>query len=261
MFSVIIPNYNNEKYLDKLFESIISQTFKNYEVIFIDDVSEDNSVQKAKEWKEKFSQHFTLVENREKKWNGGSRNIGIDLAKGRYILFIDSDDKFSSNDSFQKIAELIAVNNNPDMIRLSYWYCDDDERLVNLSDQTTVESLASACDVACWTKIVRRDKIVKFPENTLMEDVVQHFKQIDNIQSIVATDKGIVKWNRKNQSSVSTQRKDRTSELDRKWLSSLYRYYADLLDLRIKNKSVQENINVRLGRVSHNIKNDIFIQS
>ena len=60
MFSVIIPNYNNEKYLDELFESIISQTFKNYEIIFIDDVSEDNSIQKAKEWKEKIS-HVDLV--------------------------------------------------------------------------------------------------------------------------------------------------------------------------------------------------------
>ena len=261
MFSVIIPNYNNEKYLDELFESIISQTFKNYEVIFIDDVSEDNSVQKAKEWKEKFSQHFTLVENQEKKWNGGSRNIGIDLAKGKYILFIDSDDKFSSNDSFQRIAELIAVNNNPDMIRLSYLYCDDNERLVNLSDQTTVESLASACDVACWTKVVRRDKIVKFPENTLMEDVIQHLKQIDCVDTICSTNLGVVKWNRNNANSVSTYRKERKSELDRKWLSSLYRYYADLLDLRVKNKSVQENINIRLNRVAHNIKNDTFIQS
>ena len=51
MFSIIIPNYNNEKYLDELFESIKNQTFKNYEIIFIDDVSEDNSIQKAKEWK------------------------------------------------------------------------------------------------------------------------------------------------------------------------------------------------------------------
>ena len=128
MFSVIIPNYNNEKYLDKLFESIKNQTFNNYEIIFIDDISEDNSIQKAKEWKEKFSQHFTLVENQEKKWNGGSRNVGIDLAKGKYILFIDSDDKLSSNDCLEKLNELIIVNNYPDLIRLSYWFCDSGER-------------------------------------------------------------------------------------------------------------------------------------
>ena len=261
MFSVIIPNYNNEKYLDELFESIIFQTFKNYEIIFIDDVSEDNSVQKAKEWKEKFSQNFVLVENKEKKWNGGSRNVGIDSAKGKYLLFIDSDDKLSSDDCLEKLNELIIVNNYPDLIRLSYWFCDSNERLVDLSNQTTVESLASACDVACWTKLVKREKIIKFPENTLMEDVIQHLKQIDCVDTICSTNLGVVKWNRNNANSVSTYRKERTTELDRKWISSLYRYYADLLDLRVKNKSIQENIDIRLNRVIHNIKNDIFVQS
>ena len=260
MFSVIIPNYNNEKYLDELFESIISQTFKNYEIIFIDDVSEDNSIQKAKEWKEKFSQHFTLVENQEKKWNGGSRNVGIDLAKGKYILFIDSDDKLSSNDCLEKLNELIIVNNYPDLIRLSYWFCDSGERLVDLSNQKTIESLASACDVACWTNLVRRDKIVKFPENTLMEDVIQHLKQIDCIDTICSTSLGVVKWNRNNSSSVSTYRKERKTELDRKWISSLYRYYADLLDVRVTNKDVQANLSWRISETLKNIKNDSFVQ-
>ena len=260
MFSVIIPNYNNEKYLDKLFESIKNQTFKDYEIIFIDDISEDDSVQKAKEWKEKFSQHFTLVENQEKKWNGGSRNVGIDLAKGKYILFIDSDDKLSSNDCLEKLNELIIVNNYPDLIRLSYWFCDSGERLVDLSNQKTIESLASACDVACWTKLVRRDKIVKFPENTLMEDVIQHLKQIDCINTICSTNLGVVKWNRNNSNSVSTYREERKSELDRKWISSLYRYYADLLDVRVTNKDVQANLNWRISETLKNIKNDSFVQ-
>ena len=48
MFSIVIPNYNNARYLDELFESIINQTFENYEIIFIDDVSEDESLEKAK---------------------------------------------------------------------------------------------------------------------------------------------------------------------------------------------------------------------
>ena len=68
MFSVIIPNYNNARYLDELFESIINQTFENYEIIFIDDVSEDDSLEKAKEWSEKFKQNFTLIENQEMEW-------------------------------------------------------------------------------------------------------------------------------------------------------------------------------------------------
>ena len=261
MFSVIIPNYNNSRYLDELFESLISQTFTDYEIIFIDDISEDDSLEKAEEWKKKFKQNFTIVKNQEKRWNGGSRNVGIDLAKGEYIIFIDSDDKFSSNDCFEKINELIIVNNHPDLIRLSYWYCDDKERLVDLSHQKSVKELSNACDVACWTKIVRRDKIVRFPENTLMEDVVQHLKQTDCIHTIASTNLGLVKWNRKNPKSVSTYRDKRTSELDKKWISSMYRYYADLLDIRAKNVFVRKNLNQRIKDTIENIKKDAFIQS
>lgn len=261
MFSVIIPNYNNGRYLDELFESIFNQTYKNYEIIFIDDLSEDNSLEKAKEWKEKFGRNFTIVENQEKKWSGGSRNIGIDLAKGKYILFIDSDDKFASNDCFEHLAEKIVTNDYPDLVRLSYWFCDGEDRLIDLSDQNTVEKIGTDCNVACWTKLIRRDMIVKFPENTLMEDVIQHFKQMDIIKTIATTEKGIVKWNKQNPKSVSTQRNERTTELDKKWCSSLYRYYADLLDLRVKNKALNENIENRRKQVLENIKTDTFVQS
>ena len=261
MFSVIIPNYNNGRYLDELCESIFNQTYKKYEIIFIDDLSEDNSLEKAKEWKEKFGRNFTIVENQEKKWSGGSRNIGIDLAKGKYILFIDSDDKFASNDCFEHLAEKIVTNDYPDLVRLSYWFCDGEDRLIDLSDQNTVEKIGTDCNVACWTKLIRRDMIVKFPENTLMEDVIQHFKQMDIIKTIATTEKGIVKWNKQNPKSVSTQRNERTTELDKKWCSSLYRYYADLLDLRVKNKALNENIENRRKQVLENIKTDTFIQS
>lgn len=261
MFSVIIPNYNNCRYLDELFESIFNQTYKNYEIIFIDDLSEDNSLEKAKEWKEKFGRNFTIVENQEKKWSGGSRNIGIDLAKGKYILFIDSDDKFASNDCFEHLAEKIVTNDYPDLVRLSYWFCDGEDRHVDLSMQNTIEKIGTDCNVACWTKLIRRDVIVKFPENTLMEDVIQHFKQMDIIKTIATTEKGIVKWNKQNSKSVSTQRNERTTELDKKWCSSLYRYYADLLDLRVKNEALNKNIENRRKQVLENIKTDTFVQS
>lgn len=261
MFSVIIPNYNNGRYLDELFESIFNQTYKNYEIIFIDDLSEDNSLEKAKEWKEKFGRNFTIVENQEKKWSGGSRNIGIDLAKGKYILFIDSDDKFASNDCFEHLAEKVITNDYPDLVRLSYWFCNGEDRHIDLSMQNTVEKIGTDCNVACWTKLIRRDIVVKFPENTLMEDVIQHFKQMDIVKTIATTEKGIVKWNKQNPKSVSTQRNERTTELDKKWCSSLYRYYADLLDLRVKNEALNENIENRRKQVLENIKTDTFIQS
>ena len=59
---------------------------------------------------------------------------------------------------------------------------------------------------------------------------------------------------------MSTYREERKSELDRKWISSLYRYYADLLDVRVTNKDVQANLSWRISETLKNIKNDSFVQ-
>ena len=90
LVSVIVPVYNVEQYLDRCVESIINQTYENLEIILVDDGSPDNCPQMCDEWAKK--------DNRIKvihKENGGSstaRNAGLDLAKGDYISFIDSDD-------------------------------------------------------------------------------------------------------------------------------------------------------------------------
>ena len=97
-FSIIIPNYNNEIYLEKSLTSVLNQTFINYELIIVDDVSLDNSVNIIKNILNKYqNKNIQLVELKEKAWNGGSRNIGIKKAKGKYILFLDSDDWLINN--------------------------------------------------------------------------------------------------------------------------------------------------------------------
>lgn len=90
MISVIIPIYNTENYLHKCIESLLTQTFKDFELILIDDGSKDNSISICRE--------FAAIDNRIRifsKANGGvssARNFGIDQALGKYITFVDSDD-------------------------------------------------------------------------------------------------------------------------------------------------------------------------
>ena len=88
--SVVIPVYNVEKYLDKCVESIVNQTFKDLEIILVDDGSTDESGKMCDEWTEKDTRIKAIH-----KINGGlssARNAGIKQAKGEYISFIDSDD-------------------------------------------------------------------------------------------------------------------------------------------------------------------------
>lgn len=106
--SVIVPLYNAEEYIEQCLGSILNQTFKDYEVIVIDDCSTDNSVAVVEKFATKFKGKLRLI--RKNKNSGGpaiSRNIGIGLAKGKYIAFIDNDDLFIPNalKDFYEVAE------------------------------------------------------------------------------------------------------------------------------------------------------------
>lgn len=94
-FSIIIPVYNVEKYIAKCLDSILKQTYKNYEVIIVNDGTKDNSVEIINKYVKKYDQ-FKLY-NKE---NGGlsdARNYGLQYAEGDYLLFIDSDDYIERN--------------------------------------------------------------------------------------------------------------------------------------------------------------------
>ena len=90
IISIIIPIYNAEKYLERCLQSVITQTYKNLEIILINDGSKDNSKKICEEFKNKDSR-IRLI-NKENEGVSTARNNGIDLITGEYVLFVDSDD-------------------------------------------------------------------------------------------------------------------------------------------------------------------------
>ncbi len=91
--SIIIPMYNVEKYVGDCLESILAQTFEDYEVIVVDDCSTDNSVKIVESYQEKFGDKLKLIRSEKNSGSGAfPRNKGMELASGEYILFVDSDD-------------------------------------------------------------------------------------------------------------------------------------------------------------------------
>ena len=89
--SVIIPVYNVEQYLKQCLDSVVNQTFKDIEIIIVNDCSPDNSLQIINEYQQKDSR-IVLVDLKENVGLGFSRNEGMKVAKGKYITFVDSDD-------------------------------------------------------------------------------------------------------------------------------------------------------------------------
>ena len=111
-FSIVVPIYNVEGYLKKCLDSILNQTFVDYEIILVNDGSTDQSLSIIKEYMSKYPD-IKLI-NQENKGLSEARNSGLKEARGNYVLFVDSDD-FIDKDLLLNLND--SIINNPDLVR------------------------------------------------------------------------------------------------------------------------------------------------
>ena len=114
-FSVIVPVYNTQKYLKRCIESVLNQTYKNYEIILINDGSTDNSLEILKKYESNNKVKIITQKNHGLSY---TRNVGISHATGDYVILLDSDD-FLEKDLFKVLNLNIK---NEDMIKFNYNY-------------------------------------------------------------------------------------------------------------------------------------------
>lgn len=141
--SIIVPVYKVEKYLDRCVESLINQTLKNIEIILVDDGSPDNCPALCDKWAKKDDR--IKVIHKENAGLGFARNSGMEIAKGRFIGFVDSDD-YVKNDMFERLF-LAATKENAE-IAMCGFRCiggimtekEDDVQDINCFDEYTVFS-------------------------------------------------------------------------------------------------------------------------
>lgn len=132
MFSIIVPIYNVEMYLEECIDSIINQTYCNIEVILVDDGSKDGS--------SIICDRYNKIDDRIKvihKQNGGlsdARNEGVKIASGRYILFVDGDD-YIEKESLIEIEKIIKKEKEPDIICLELVkFFEYNQKMVMMND-------------------------------------------------------------------------------------------------------------------------------
>lgn len=111
--SIIMPVYNGAKFIKTSINSVLEQTFKDIEIICVDDGSEDNSLEILKEFEKKYD--CIRVLSQPNQGSGKARNYGIDEARGEYIGFIDADDIFVDKDSLELLYKK-AVENDADIV-------------------------------------------------------------------------------------------------------------------------------------------------
>ncbi len=171
LFSIIVPIYSVEKYLSKCIESVLNQSFNDFELILVDDGSPDNSGLICDEYAKKDNRIHVIH-----KKNGGvsdARNAGISIAKGEFIWFLDSDD-YMAETSMDSVAETIIINHNLDMLTCAHIndYSDGNAELISLPYNSSVISMdrneflfklykSNGAYWAPWKNIYRRSIIDK----------------------------------------------------------------------------------------------------
>ncbi len=150
LFSVVIPVYNVKDYLSECIDSILAQTYGDYEVILVDDGSSDGSGRICDRYS---AQHSNIrVVHKENAGQSSARNIGVDRVKGLYFIFVDSDD-YIAPDTLEMFEHKIRTCNEPDVI-LS-------DRMYNVEPDGTVRDLQRHLDVSEFDGITGQEAILK----------------------------------------------------------------------------------------------------
>ena len=181
--SIIIPFYNVERYIAQCLDSVYHQDIpeEEYEVICVDDCSPDNSIAIVEEYAKNHS-NLVIVRNQYNRKLGGARNAGMEVAKGEYIWFIDSDD-FIEENCFKKLLS-IAENEDLEMLHFNYVdYPNDvtpyrrpiDTDVMRGTDMWFNPAFVWAHDlVTAWRKLYKRqfliDNNIQFAEHIMFED-------------------------------------------------------------------------------------------
>ena len=121
LVSILITNYNGEKFIDKSLESVVNQTYKNIEIIVGDDASTDGSVTLIKRW-QKIDPRIKLLVNKENKGIGYQRNNLIANAKGQYFCFLDGDDFYNPRAVESLIRPVYKKRHDIDIISGKVWW-------------------------------------------------------------------------------------------------------------------------------------------
>lgn len=171
LISIIIPVYNAEKYIERTLNSIKEQTYSNYEIIIINDGSTDESVKICNDFKKKNNNIKITVITQKNSGVSNARNSGICLSKGKYIIFVDSDDSLEKN-MLKDLSDSIKI---ADLVISGYWWdinghtnskshisCNvDKSNIIELFEKGFINQL--------WNKIYVSDIIkknnIRFDEN------------------------------------------------------------------------------------------------
>ncbi len=179
--SIIVPVYNVEKYLEKCLDSLVNQTFKDIEIIIVNDGSTDNCKKIIDKYYAKYNNLIKVI-NQENKGLGAARNTGLKSATSDYIIFVDSDDYVEPNMAYEMYNKILqeqadfvicgfnVINEHYDLISKTF---PNKYETYNFNTQMIFGNLCA------WNKIIKKsllDDDLNFRNNVWYEDIDFSFK-------------------------------------------------------------------------------------
>ncbi len=159
--SVIIPYYKKKKYIKKSIKSVLSQTYKNFEIIIIYDDENKADLKYIKNLKN-LDKRIRILVNSKNLGAGESRNVGIKNSHGKYICFLDADDSWKKNKLFFQINFMIV--NNCSISHTTYEMRNSKEKYLGIRKAKSFESykeLLPSCDIGLSTVVVKKKFLQK----------------------------------------------------------------------------------------------------
>lgn len=222
--SVIIPVFNAEKYLHKCLDSILLQTYKNLEIICVNDGSTDSSEQILDEYAQKDSRIIVL--NQQNSGQSIARNKGLEIATGEFVSFIDSDDWVSLSLYQKFVNALKLVNSDIDIymfnadiflkeqslsdvklkhvFELSAWKIKSENLLYSVADcSNPFDGNMSVCN-KIYKKSYLESLNLKFEESLIFEDKVFHFESFLRTQKIYINNDALYHYRQHSASTMHT---------------------------------------------------------
>lgn len=192
LISIVVPIYNVEKYLERCVSSIINQTYKNLEIILVDDESPDKCAKLCDDFACKDSR--VRVIHQKNKGLSGARNAGIDIAKGEYIAFVDSDDFIAENFIEYLYSAIKATDSEIAVCKYEYVKSDimtQSVKSIALSSNDLKKHTYNAAElianmyipdgafyVVAWNKLYKKSLFddIRYPEQRIHEDEATTYK-------------------------------------------------------------------------------------
>ena len=234
--SIVIPVYNIEKYLEECLDSLINQTFNDYEVICVNDGSKDNSLNILNEYAKKDSRFKVITQ--ENGGSGSARNNGLSKAQGKYVQFLDGDDYFES-EMLEKLYNL-AEKHQADVAVCSSRKVDDEGNITETRNPNSPLNLNltpfnkpfnytdfpndifNLTGTVPWNKLYLREMLTKnnlcFPKLTGPDDACFAHMAIVCAKRIVAIDDELINYRYNRPGSVQTYRANHTIDVIKAFL-------------------------------------------